>query len=903
MLTTNDFLRVAMAARRIGILLVVLAASLAGPARALAQTTAWFFYGPSGPQFRSGARLAYDSARGVTVFFGGYNNSFNNDTWEWNGTTWTQRVVSGPAPRTSYAMAYDSARGVSVLYGGTGPTNYGDTWEWNGTTWTQRPVSGPGNRYQSALAYDSARGVSVFFGGFDGGWWTGDTWEWNGTTWTQRLVSGPSIRASHAMAYDSARGVTVLFGGFFNGTPNAETWEWNGTSWTQRLVSGPSPRGSHSMTYDSVRGVTVLFGGLIAGGFVNNETWEWDGTTWTQRTISSPAARHNQGMAFDSARAATVMFGGDTGVFYLFGTSELKPCTAASITTQPTPQSVCPANPATFSITASGSAPISYQWQKRINNVYTNVFDGNTGYGGMYSGAQTPTLTISAVFPGDLELYRCVISNPCATVNSSEVALAFTPDASIAMQPGPQSPCFGGTATFSVTASPISLPYTYQWQKRNPIFVNVYNDIFNGPTGNGGTYGGTQTDTLTINGVFPNDLGEFRCVVNAPCQSIISNDASLYGPPSPVVTSGPIVTSGCAGGTGVLSITADPLGSTYQWQRYVGPCVLCYVDVANGPTGNGGTLSGAQSPTLTLTGLNLFDTFVQYRCIVTGPCPNTPLAASADTFFTITDPPLAAAPAPSEVCPGGTVSISMNTQNVTSFLWEYYSTPLSIWIPISDGPFTDFPAGFSCTFSGTATDTITLSNTFLGAPTSFRFSGGNICQILAPIQASLDYAGPPVITTHPVTTNYCHGQPSSFTVGASSQLPLTYQWQLFHFALNQWINLNDGFYIGGATGLSGTISGSLTPTLTFTLATVGTVAPNQPFRCIVSNGCQQATSNSANLHICIADVTCDGIITSQDFFDFLTAFFGSQPAADVNTDFQVNSQDYFDFLTAFFNGC
>jgi len=54
---------------------------------------------------------------------------------------------------------------------------------------------------------------------------------------------------------------------------------------------------------------------------------------------------------------------------------------------------------------------------------------------------------------------------------------------------------------------------------------------------------------------------------------------------------------------------------------------------------------------------------------------------------------------------------------------------------------------------------------------------------------------------------------------------------------------------------------------------------------------------------CRADVNLDGVVNSQDFFDFLSAFFIQAPGADMNGDSIINSQDYFDFLTAFFAGC
>ena len=54
---------------------------------------------------------------------------------------------------------------------------------------------------------------------------------------------------------------------------------------------------------------------------------------------------------------------------------------------------------------------------------------------------------------------------------------------------------------------------------------------------------------------------------------------------------------------------------------------------------------------------------------------------------------------------------------------------------------------------------------------------------------------------------------------------------------------------------------------------------------------------------CDADINNEGVVNSQDFFDFLTAFFASNPLADFNRSGTINSQDFFDFLSAFFNGC
>jgi len=76
--------------------------------------------------------MAYDSARGVTVLFGGARGtgSYLGDTWEWDGTTWTPRSLTGPSPRDSHMLSYDSARGVTMLFGGSAISDLkGDTWE------------------------------------------------------------------------------------------------------------------------------------------------------------------------------------------------------------------------------------------------------------------------------------------------------------------------------------------------------------------------------------------------------------------------------------------------------------------------------------------------------------------------------------------------------------------------------------------------------------------------------------------------------------------------------------------------------------------------------------------------------------------------------------------------------
>ncbi|HNT28296.1 MAG TPA: hypothetical protein PKH10_08985, partial [bacterium] len=286
------------------------------------------------PVGREGSAMAYDSVRGKVLLFGGFNGAAStNETWEWDGASWTKlNPLTRPSARAGHAMAYDSARGKVILFGGAIESSNNETWEWDGTNWTQRyPTNKPSARNSHAMTYDSVRGKVVLFGGGD--YYDGDshdyqdTWEWDGANWTQRTSTNkPTARTAHTMAYDSARGKVILFGGasYYDNASHAnqDTWEWNGTNWAQvkgpasTICTGaclctadtcPSARKGHAMAYDRVREKTVLFG----GSSVTEGTWEWDGSNWTQKdSLNKPSARYNHVMAYDSARGNILMFGG-----------------------------------------------------------------------------------------------------------------------------------------------------------------------------------------------------------------------------------------------------------------------------------------------------------------------------------------------------------------------------------------------------------------------------------------------------------------------------------------------------------------------------------------------------------------------------------------------------------------
>ena len=129
-------------------------------------------------------------------------------------------------------MAYDAATGNIVLFGGYTRRPLDDTWTWDGSTWTkQAPAPSPSARYATSMAYDAATGNIVLFGG-------GRQAALSVTPGPGMARPGPSrrprpsppARTFASMAYDAATGNIVLFGGLHDVAGHlrqlADTWTW-----------------------------------------------------------------------------------------------------------------------------------------------------------------------------------------------------------------------------------------------------------------------------------------------------------------------------------------------------------------------------------------------------------------------------------------------------------------------------------------------------------------------------------------------------------------------------------------------------------------------------------------------------------------------------------------------------
>ncbi len=406
----------------------------------------------NGPAGRTSHRMTYDSLRGRTVLFGGLADGstitevYRNDTWEYDGVRWTQRITTNsPSSRIDFSLAFDRHRGRVVLFGGAtnnifqGGLLNGETWEYDGTNWTQRfPVNSPAPRINAALFYDPVHRVTTLYGGDTtlANPRAGDLWTWDGTNWTQRVVTGarPLFGGLYGspvrpqMIWDEARGYAVLPPTVSNdpGNPLRVTWLWDGTQWTAREhifegfgISPSQSGGGGGIAYDSFRREVVYWGG---DGYDQTSLWRWNGSIWRHDEIDEFVGYHLDGAStYDDRRFALVQFGGS----YFGSQPELRgnlPRTFERILADE-PVFLRPLvllnDPATnrlfFRITVAGAPPVTYEWQRngvRISETFP------------YENTAQSTLAVDRILASDTGLYRCVVRNRCGEVISTGMTLA-----------------------------------------------------------------------------------------------------------------------------------------------------------------------------------------------------------------------------------------------------------------------------------------------------------------------------------------------------------------------------------------------------------------------------------------------------------------------------------------------
>jgi len=320
-------------------------------------------------------------------------------------------------------------------------------------------------------------------------------------------------------------------------------------------------------------GVSLVNGTTISGSIIS-------GATTNVLTISN-AQTNDSGSYW-----LVVMTGGGT---VTSSNAVLTVVSSPFILTQPADRTVAMSSNATFTVTAIGLPPLSYQW--RVNG--TNLMDGtNLVAGDITSGSTTTNLTISNV-PVDYNsnFYSVIVTNQFGSATSSNALLTVATAPVITVQPTPtnQVVLVNSNATFAVTAVGIA-PLSYQWQINGTNLMDGTNlaagDI---------TSGSTTTNLIISNAQTNNSATNYTVVVTNIAGSVTSSVVSLTVAPT-ILTLQPTNQTVPAGSTVTFSVDGYSVPPFHlQWKK----------DGAD--LGDGGRISGTTEATLVITNAQTTD--------------------------------------------------------------------------------------------------------------------------------------------------------------------------------------------------------------------------------------------------------------------------------------------------------
>ncbi len=166
--------------------------------------------------------------------------------------------------------------------------------------------------------------------------------------------------------------------------------------------------------------------------------------------------------------------------------------TPPEITVQPVDQVASDGAPASFSVTATGGVPITYQWRFWGTNIV---------------GAVSSTYSIAAASSANVGEYSVVVSNPGGSVTSSVVTLSVISLPVISAHPQSRTNNQNLDVSFSVTATGGALEY--QWKH------------------NGTDIPGATEATLYLHSIYPAQAGAYTVEVRNSSGPVLSDAAAL----------------------------------------------------------------------------------------------------------------------------------------------------------------------------------------------------------------------------------------------------------------------------------------------------------------------------------------------------------------------------------------
>jgi hypothetical protein len=317
------------------------------------------------------------------------------------------------------------------------------------------------------------------------------------------------------------------------------------------------------------------------------------------------------------------------------------------IQTEPAAETTNSGATATFSVFATGAAPLSYQWMRGA----TVLSDG-----GNIVGSSTSALSIMNCSQTDAVTYSVLVTNAYGSTNSSSATLTvnqLVADPAIPVEPVSVTNNYGTTATFSVGATGQST-LGYQW-----VQTGV------GNLSDGGNVAGSSTSALTLSSVSYPNAGSYYVVVTDLNGSTNSATETLTVI-EPIITGQSGSASVNQGGTTTFSVTAIGAPTlTYQWSK-------------NGVaySSDGGDVSGTQTSALTISPAATGDAG-SYSVLVTDGSGMS--AQSTNAVLTVlTAPAIASQLSPLTITPGNNATFAFGVTGGAPITFYWFSNNVAI---------------------------------------------------------------------------------------------------------------------------------------------------------------------------------------------------------------------------------
>jgi hypothetical protein len=309
---------------------------------------------------------------------------------------------------------------------------------------------------------------------------------------------------------------------------------------------------------------------------------------------------------------------------------------APVIASNPTDLAQCVGSPVSFSITATGTGTLSYQWQNSGVNLS----------GAHYNGATTNNLSINSVTANDAGAYTCVVSNSAGSkVSSTGAKLTVnSPTANpTSATANPTNICAGGSTLLSVNGGPLGTGASWKWYTNSTCTTPVSGSN----TGASLTVSPTSVTTYYVR-------AEGTCNTSTAVNVTVTINTSSVAATS--VSASP--TSICPGGSTLLSVTGGTLGTGAAWKWYTNSA--CTTPVSGGNSGASLTVSPSVNTT--------------YYVRAEGTCNMTAAVNAIVTINSLSASPTGTTANPTTISSGATSSLNVSGGSLgTSALWKWYT--------------------------------------------------------------------------------------------------------------------------------------------------------------------------------------------------------------------------------------